>query len=886
MNQTIEKLLNGNWENHMLPFFWQHGETEKTLREMMAAIQGANCGAVCIESRPHPDFCGPGWWKDMDVILDEARKRNMKVWILDDSHFPTGFANGAMLQAAPELCKKNIFCNYAELGEEAGTKHINLRKQGLMEAPKRENVSAMEAMYFNQPPARVFGNETDEILSITAVMENGTVIDLCGCLKGETVSFEKAKGKCRLEAVISSHNSGYHRDYINVTEKDSCRILIDTVYEAHYEHYADDFGNTIAGFFSDEPELGNGYLYYKENFLGCRQDLPWGRAIQERVAERMGEGWQTKLPLLWSEGKESETSRIRYIYMDELTQLVRDSFSYQIGDWCREHGVKYIGHLIEDDGQHCRTGSSLGHYFRGLEGQDMAGIDDIGGQVLPQGEEEPKTNSMRQPRNGEFYHYGLAKLAQSAAAIEPRKNGNAMCEIFGNYGWQEGVKLEKYLADHFLVRGINYFVPHAFSGKDFPDPDCPPHFFAHGHNPQYRHFGKLMNYMNRSATITSSGKHRVPAAILYHGEAQWCDNDAMPFEKPLHVLYDRQIDCHVLPADVFARPEFYHAELGCPFAVNGQEYKAVIVPGCSRIPRMAALGLAKLKAEGLPVIFAGRMPSAFCGEAGTIPEILSSCPVAALNQLAEAVCALNLQTPVLKPSDKRIRILQIQGDTPVFMVVNEGTEVYEGMIHIPKLDGEAYFYDAWFNCVEKAEVKREQDGLNISVRVEPLKSLFIVCGECKSSLCNPKACFGANGEEVTLKGWKRSICEGASYPKFHQAADVALPDTLAEEQPEFSGYVRYETQFLLERDTALKLVITDAQEGVEVFLNGVSAGIQIVPEYVYGLSGKRGNNVLVIEVATTLERQCYPMLEGYRKMLAALPAAGSGITGEIHLYQI
>ena len=92
MNKTIQALLEHREENHVLPFFWQHGESEATLREMMAAIHGANCRAVCVESRPHPDFCGPRWWQDMDVILDEARKRDMKVWILDDSHFPTGYA--------------------------------------------------------------------------------------------------------------------------------------------------------------------------------------------------------------------------------------------------------------------------------------------------------------------------------------------------------------------------------------------------------------------------------------------------------------------------------------------------------------------------------------------------------------------------------------------------------------------------------------------------------------------------------------------------------------------------------------------------------------------------------------------------------------------------
>ena len=69
--------------------------------------------------------------------------------------------------------------------------------------------------------------------------------------------------------------------------------------------------------------------------------------------------------------------------MDAVTRLVRQNFSRQIGGWCRAHGVRYIGHVIEDGNAHARTGSSLGHYFRGLDGQDMAGIDDIGGQAAP-----------------------------------------------------------------------------------------------------------------------------------------------------------------------------------------------------------------------------------------------------------------------------------------------------------------------------------------------------------------------------------------------------------------------------------------------------------------------------------------------------------------------
>ena len=79
VNQVIQTLLAGRANNYILPFLWLHGEDESTLREMMAAVDGANCKAGCVESRPHPDFCGPRWWADMDVILDEARRRNMQV---------------------------------------------------------------------------------------------------------------------------------------------------------------------------------------------------------------------------------------------------------------------------------------------------------------------------------------------------------------------------------------------------------------------------------------------------------------------------------------------------------------------------------------------------------------------------------------------------------------------------------------------------------------------------------------------------------------------------------------------------------------------------------------------------------------------------------------
>ena len=111
MNQVIKNLLIDNTGDYILPFFWQRNEEETVIRDYMRKINDCGIKQVCLESRPHPDFCGAKWWEDMDVILDEARRRGMQVWILDDSHFPTGFANGAVKTAPDALCRQSILGN-------------------------------------------------------------------------------------------------------------------------------------------------------------------------------------------------------------------------------------------------------------------------------------------------------------------------------------------------------------------------------------------------------------------------------------------------------------------------------------------------------------------------------------------------------------------------------------------------------------------------------------------------------------------------------------------------------------------------------------------------------------------------------------------------------
>ena len=95
MDKNLIDVLSGNAGNYMLPFYWQHGDHTASIPAEVERIYQSGCRAFCVESRPHRDFAGDGWWRDMDIILREAKKRDMGVWILDDDHFPTGHAGGA-----------------------------------------------------------------------------------------------------------------------------------------------------------------------------------------------------------------------------------------------------------------------------------------------------------------------------------------------------------------------------------------------------------------------------------------------------------------------------------------------------------------------------------------------------------------------------------------------------------------------------------------------------------------------------------------------------------------------------------------------------------------------------------------------------------------------
>ncbi len=809
--------------NRIFPFLWIHGEDEATYRKMVQVIYDANIRAFCVEARPHPDFAGEGWWRDLGILLDEAEKLGMQVWILDDKHFPTGYAAGSLENGPLDLKRRHLTHHSIPVKGGAAIK-ASIAKNIKSNDPV-SIMSLVVTRYMNggSLPKKV---KQDALISVTA-WNGDTRLNLLDYVKDGYLRWTAPAGNWTVEFVGLTYDAGTHPSYINMLDDRSCQKQIEAVYEPHWQHFSGKFGKTVVGFFSDEPELGNGVYASFNNILGTNQTLPYSETLAAELYARWGEDWRNLLPLLWRSGKDAP--QIRYDYMDAVTRLVEINFSQKLGQWCTDHGVEYIGHVIEDCNQHARTGTSLGHYFRGLKYQTMAGIDDIGGQVRPQGEDACEKTMFGYNTDGEFYHYALGKLGGSLAELNPRMQGRSMCEIFGNYGWQEGVRLEKYLLDHFMVRGVNHFVPHAFTCKSYPDPDCPPHFYAQGNNPQYRHFGALMQYADRVTGLISSHDIDAKVAILYHGESEWVGK-TMLMQKPARVLYDHQIDYRFVPSDVFAERSFYKTEISDKLVVNGKVHEVFIVPACEYIPEACVHGLTELITKGGRVIFIDKLPKNVADD--TFPEIFQQ---ARVMSLAELPGALENYAVRITPANDRIRILHC-GD--VYMLVNEGTEDWTGALEIP---GMWHCYNAWNDT---------HHGIDLQVlTVKPYESLILLPGQLDVEMPQWK--------ELPLKAFTRSICRAADYPNFTGQTKNAPLEDFAKEIPRFSGFIRYETGLKLKEATRVQLAITDANEGTEVFVNGISCGIQVVPDPVFDITHacKVGVNKITIEVATTLARE-------------------------------
>lgn len=829
--------------NYLMPFMWiRDGEHDKLVSHI-EAIQSMGQNALCVESRPHNNFCKDEWWDDMSLILSECKNRNMDVWLLDDKYFPTGYVNGAIREKYPELHGRTMIERCLDV------------------------VGPLKDTYFQI----MYQHPSDRLIGVYAYPREekgnrvtGKPICLNDNVHGNRVYADIPEGIWRICYFIHTEQF-IDEDYINVVDEKACELLIKEVYEPHYARYKEYFGNTFKGFFSDEPSFHNNY-YEKKLSKGNVYDrrigdvglaLLYSDELLVQMEKELGEDPVPYFYGLWYD-LDGESERIRHCYMNAATKLYQKNFSRKLGDWCRAHGVDYIGHVIEDNGCHARMTYGAGHYFRAISGQSMGGIDIVLHQVEPGFADHNQIISCGKFGNTEFFHYGLGKLASSISHIYPHMKNRAMCEVFGAYGWAENTPLMKWLCDFLFVRGINHFVPHAFSLRNI-DPDSPPHFNAKGY-PQKDGYRMLAGYMQRMSDTLSKGTHICDAAILYHAELEWWNYDCMACETPGKQLYDNLMDYDFVDLDSLESADVVDGRL----VLNQETYPCLIIPEAKAYPPSVKDSLNRLVRMGLDVIAINHCPKDV------------SARVVALDNLAEDMRLHGYKHINATYNGGLTRYYHLQQEEgQVYMFFNESvTET-----SVLQMNAAGCTVSALDLLNQKHYTLPVRDN-KVSIMLEPYQSIILFVGKSQGyPLLEEIETTQMNTDFV----WDISLYDTVEEKVVKEYKNVTELFNLNGYSacPNFTGKATYSTTFTLDgTENNVQLRIFADGQTVEVSVNGEPAELKICNPFIFDISDKvdEGDNTLEITLCNTLANKID------EKYTAYLPIYAGGMIELPHIY--
>ncbi len=822
-------------EHYIAPLFWVHGEDEEITKEYICQMRKHGITSFIIEPRPHTGYLTHQWWNEIRYIIEEAANNGMTVWIFDDSDFPSGSCRGEITKEHPEF--KKTFLKPMHIDAKGPTKeslfYIEQRLQ------KNDRVVAVLAAKRGKNPDELLGE---------------TLIDLTHTLKDGVLFWNVPQGKWRVITIVASYNcvEEHTKNHINVLEHGAVDAFIQKTYEPTYNNLKEYFGTVVQGFFTDEPRFGNFPSYY--GALGNpNMPVPYSSTLIEELTKELGRNFVPYLPLLWYESKR-HTSEIRYAYMHVVSQLFSKNYTQTIGNWCKEKKVKLIGHVIEENGAHARLGYGAGHFFRAMKGLDFSGLD-IVNNIFP-GYVDGTYDMPLFRVDVACNHWGLAKMASSASHIEPQKQGITMCESFGAYGWHEGLKLMKWITDHICVRGVNYIVPHAFTMQEFPDPDCPPHFYARGNNPQWQYFDRWSSYASRVCHLLTHGVHKATAAVLYHAEAEWA-GAYHPFEETVRALACNQIDCDIVPIDTLLDASIsYVTERS--LVVNQESYEVLIIPYAEVLPHEFERKLITYITLSLPVIFIHDLPKNGFIQQAVEPSLLHICTYDTLSTfiIDKNMHDINIDTPC----DYLRHYHYKKEKAHIYFLVNESPLLSVDTTIDFRKGSRPILYDAMKDIKYTASINNK----GVKIILAPYESLFVIFGDKSAHQHALKPRFTLNDfeEHSTIEGnWEVSCATITGYPNFkkvdiHKLQNIARVDTMRN----FSGIIRYKNVFDIKKNDHKQVMLSlgSVFESVTVWINGIQLDKLIAPPYNIFVPIKllqEKHNELIIHVTNTLAKQ-------------------------------
>jgi hypothetical protein len=395
---------------------WNGDVNREVIQADLDMILSRNIHVVTIEAgydMPDP-YLSDGWFGRIKIAVGEAEKRDMRVWLIDEGKYPSGFAGGKFSQERPDL-----------------------RMQGLGIA-ERIPVTAGQTLSRKLAP---------EIVSAAAVHQADSTSQTIDVRSG-LLNWTAPQGQWEVILVDHQFRTAVTRAANNPTRgKDAANSLCDFLNpeatrqfiaftHAQYEKVCGDaFGHTILGFRGDEPDYAH---------------VPWTPGIVETFEKHKGYDVRPYLAsfLIDNGTVTEEARRAKADYWDIWSDLFAENFFKIQADWCSDRDMEYMVHL-NNEHRMDRLVRSTGEFFKAMRHVQVPGVDAIWNQVWP----------------GNVADF--VKLASSASHVFGRPR--ALTESFAAYRIRPNAVLGKWALDYQMVRGINQieimYYPASSSGR-------------------------------------------------------------------------------------------------------------------------------------------------------------------------------------------------------------------------------------------------------------------------------------------------------------------------------------------------------------------------------------------------------------------------------------
>ena len=696
--KLMEAFQNPPMEYRSVPFWaWNDRLDPQELNAQIEDMADKGMGGFFIHSREglETPYLGEEWIQCVRAATDAAEKHGVKAWLYDEDRWPSGSAGGCVPALGGDACRAKAI-----------TIEIIAPEQPV---PREDTTQSVKAVF-------------------AAVMRNG---ELRAYRRLPGMHSDRKAGETLLifRREVSGPSEWFNDDApADNLNPDSVKLFIQTTYEAYRKEVGDKFGGTVAGIFTDEPNIADGNCAFSPG----RGWIPWTDGLENDFSAKRGYALFDHLPLLFYTGKDSP--RVRHDYWHTVSERFCEAYSKQLGDWCDQNRLRFTGHyLVENElGASIRVSASTMPHYRY---QHVPGID------------------LLREQDGE-----VLTVKQCASVARQYGRKHVLSEFYACIGWDLDFEGQKWVGDWQYALGVTMRCQHLsmYSLKG-----CRKRDYALSFNYQaswWKHDRFIENYFARLSLMLTQGDALRDLLILHPLTSAWTMMGADPYrgdgwfdEENIRAVdaYGREFSAVLQQFldehhDFDLGDETILAEKGVAEAtalrVGCAAYRAVVVPPVQSLFVTTVQLLEQVLDAGVPVILIGDPPTMIEG----VPDarITALFRRAEVARAADARAACKIVEALLP---RHISMRNTQGNqTPglwymlrrdgakriLFVANSRRNEACSTTIHLPG-SALAEAWDLLTGTVQPIAVTLESGGFRFPLRLGAAESAMFVIHDGK-----------------------------------------------------------------------------------------------------------------------------------------------------------